>query len=60
MKKDQKLSDIVDGVRKKCGEDFILGVRLSPEGFGLKLGEIKEICESLIATSKVDFLDISL
>jgi len=59
-KRSKIIFDIVDGVRKKCGEDFILGVRLSPEGFGLKLGEIKEICESLIATSKVDFLDISL
>ena len=52
--------EIVDGVRKECGKDFILGVRLSPEGFGLKLAEIKEVCESLIATKKIDFLDISL
>ena len=52
--------EIVDGIRDVCGKDFVLGVRLSPEGFGLKLGEIKEICESLIATNKVDFLDMSL
>ena len=52
--------EIVDGVRNECGKDFILGVRLSPEGFGLKLAEIKEVCESLIATKKIDFLDISL
>ena len=52
--------EIVDGVRNECGKDFILGIRLSPEGFGLKLAEIKEVCESLIATKKIDFLDISL
>ena len=52
--------EIVDGVINECGKDFILGVRLSPEGFGLKLAEIKEVCESLIATKKIDFLDISL
>ena len=50
----------VEGVRNECGKDFILGVRLSPEGFGLKLAEIKEVCESLIATKKIDFIDISL
>ena len=54
------LFEIVDGIRDVCGSDFILGVRLSPEGFGLKLAEIKEICESLISTKKIDFLDISL
>ena len=52
--------EIVDGVRNECGKDFILGVRLSPEGFGLKLAEIKEVCESLITTKKIDFIDISL
>jgi len=54
------LFEIVDGIRNKCGEYFLLGVRLSPEGFGLKLLEIKQICERLIDESKVDFLDISL
>jgi 2,4-dienoyl-CoA reductase-like NADH-dependent reductase (Old Yellow Enzyme family) len=52
--------EIVEGIRNKCGEDFILGVRLSPEGFGLKLGEIKEVCEELITLNNIDFLDMSL
>ena len=52
--------EIVNGVRAECGKNFILGVRLSPEGFGLKLSEIKEVCQILISTRKVDFLDISL
>ena len=52
--------EIVEGIRNNCGKDFILGVRLSPEGFGLKLGEIKEVCEELIALNNIDFLDMSL
>ena len=52
--------EIVEGIRKDCGKDFVLGVRLSPEGFGLKLGEIKEVCEELIALNNIDFLDMSL
>jgi 2,4-dienoyl-CoA reductase-like NADH-dependent reductase (Old Yellow Enzyme family) len=50
----------VEGIRNNCGKDFVLGVRLSPEGFGLKLGEIKEVCEELIALNNIDFLDMSL
>ena len=45
--------EIVEGIRKDCGKDFVLGVRLSPERFGLKLGEIKEVCEELIALSLI-------
>lgn len=54
------LFEIVDGIRTQCGSDFLLGVRLSPERFGMKLAEVKQICEQLIATQQIDFLDISL
>jgi 2,4-dienoyl-CoA reductase-like NADH-dependent reductase (Old Yellow Enzyme family) len=54
------LFEIVDGVRAVCGADFLLGVRLSPERFGMELLEIKEICQRLINEGKIDFLDISL
>lgn len=54
------LLEIVDGVRKSCGADFLLGVRLSPERFGMDLLEIKTICKQLIEEDKIDFLDISL
>ena len=52
--------EIVEGIRNNCGKDFVLGVRLSPEGFGLKLGEIKEVCQELITLNNIDFLDMSL
>ena len=52
--------EIIDGIRDKCGSEFLLGVRLSAERFGIKLGESKEVCKKLIDTNKIDFLDMSL
>ncbi|MFK7756958.1 MAG: NADH:flavin oxidoreductase [Flavobacteriales bacterium] len=54
------LFEIVNGIRNACGSDFLLGVRLSPERFGMKLQEVKDICVSLISEGTIDFLDISL
>ncbi|MBO6606254.1 NADH:flavin oxidoreductase [Psychroserpens sp.] len=54
------LFEIVDGIREICGTDFLLGVRLSPERFGMQLAEIKTVCEQLINEHDMDFLDISL
>jgi 2,4-dienoyl-CoA reductase-like NADH-dependent reductase (Old Yellow Enzyme family) len=52
--------EIVDGIRKKCGNEFLIGVRLSPERFGMNLEEVKTVCQKLIDTGNIDFLDISL
>lgn len=52
--------EIIDGVRAACGDDFLLGIRLSPERFGMQLAEIKELCMLLVEGGKIDFLDISL
>lgn len=52
--------EIVTGIRTVCGADFLLGVRLSPERFGVKLTEIKALCSILIDRGEIDFLDISL
>ncbi|MEC7735491.1 MAG: NADH:flavin oxidoreductase, partial [Pseudomonadota bacterium] len=52
--------EVVDGIRESCGDNFLLGVRLSPERFGIKLNESKEVCQKLIDKYKIDFLDISL
>ncbi|MBL7473040.1 NADH:flavin oxidoreductase [Robertkochia sp. 1368] len=54
------LFEIIDGIREACGSDFLLGVRLSPERFGMELAEVKELCGILVAKGQVDFLDISL
>ncbi len=52
--------EIIDGIRTQCGKEFLLGLRLSPERFGMELSEIKEICKRLIDENQIDFLDISL
>jgi 2,4-dienoyl-CoA reductase-like NADH-dependent reductase (Old Yellow Enzyme family) len=54
------LFEIVNAIREKCGQGFLLGVRLSPEKFGMKLSEIKTISQQLINANQIDFLDLSL
>ena len=52
--------EIIDGIRAATGPDFSLGLRLSPERFGLKLGEIVEVARGILADGKIDYLDMSL
>jgi 2,4-dienoyl-CoA reductase-like NADH-dependent reductase (Old Yellow Enzyme family) len=54
------LFEIVEGVRKSRGKDFIVGVRLSPERFGIKLAEAREVAQRLMREGQIDFLDMSL
>jgi len=54
------LFEIVKEIREKCGKKFLLGVRLSPERFGMDIQEIKTISQQLIDSQLIDFLDISL
>ncbi len=54
------LFEIVNEIRAVCGKNFLLGVRLSPEKFGMDIQEIKLVCQRLIDENKIDFLDISL
>ena len=54
------LNEIIDGVRSECSSEFMLGVRLSSERFGIKLGESKQLAEELMVSDKLDFLDMSL
>lgn len=51
---------IIDGIRAACGSNFHLGVRLSPERFGMKTSEIVEVYRRLISENKVDMIDMSL
>ena len=60
LNRSRLLFEIVEGIREKCGKDFLLGVRLSPERYGMDIEEIKSICQRLINTGNIDFLDISL
>ncbi|MDP1737614.1 MAG: NADH:flavin oxidoreductase [Caulobacter sp.] len=52
--------DILKGVRERCGPDFQLGLRLSPERFGLDTGEIRDLAQRLMTEGLIDYLDMSL
>ncbi len=52
--------DLIDGVRRRCRADFVLGLRLSAERFDIRLGEMRELAQQLFSDRKIDFLDMSL
>ncbi len=54
------LQQIISGIRSRCGADFQLGLRLSPERFGMQLGEIIELTQELMREDQLDYLDMSL
>jgi 2,4-dienoyl-CoA reductase-like NADH-dependent reductase (Old Yellow Enzyme family) len=54
------LFEIIEGIRSRCRKNFLLGVRLSPERFGMKLGEVTQMALRLMVEDRIDFLDMSL
>lgn len=54
------LFEIVDGVRAATGRDFQLGLRISPERFGIVLDEAVAMTRQLLAGGQLDYLDLSL
>ena len=52
--------EIIDGIRATCRSDFQIGLRLSPERFGLKLAEIRDLAAEALRQEKIDYLDMSL
>jgi 2,4-dienoyl-CoA reductase-like NADH-dependent reductase (Old Yellow Enzyme family) len=52
--------EIIAGIRQRCRPDFQVGVRLSPERFGLDTADVIDGFERLVATEAVDFIDLSL
>ncbi|PZQ65897.1 MAG: NADH:flavin oxidoreductase [Phenylobacterium zucineum] len=52
--------EIIDGVRRRCRPDFQVGLRLSPERFGLKLAEIRDTAQAILTDGRIDYLDMSL
>lgn len=54
------LFEIIDGIRDRAGPGFQLGVRLSPERFGVTLGEARNLAQQIMRSDKVDYLDMSL
>ena len=54
------LFEILAAIRSRCRPDLTVGVRLSPERFGLRLPEMVEVAQRLIQAGMIDFLDLSL
>jgi 2,4-dienoyl-CoA reductase-like NADH-dependent reductase (Old Yellow Enzyme family) len=54
------LFELVDGVRAATKPGFSLGVRLSPERWGIQTLEIRDVAQRLMNTKKVDYIDMSL
>ncbi|MGB1069439.1 MAG: NADH:flavin oxidoreductase [Henriciella sp.] len=54
------LFDLIAAIREQCGENFSLGVRLSPERFGMQIGEIIDLAGQLLVDDRIDYLDMSL
>ncbi len=52
--------EIIRGVRAATGPDFQLGLRLSPERFGLVFAEVRALAADLMAGGDLDYLDMSL
>jgi 2,4-dienoyl-CoA reductase-like NADH-dependent reductase (Old Yellow Enzyme family) len=54
------LDELLDGIRAHCRPDFVVGLRLSPERFGLDFAEMRALAARLLCDERLDFLDLSL
>jgi 2,4-dienoyl-CoA reductase-like NADH-dependent reductase (Old Yellow Enzyme family) len=52
--------DIIEGVRERTRPDFQLGLRLSPERFGLRFAEQVALAGRVLGSGDLDYLDMSL
>lgn len=52
--------EIIDGIRGATRPSFQIGLRLSPERFGLVLEEIRDVAAEVLRRGQIDFLDMSL
>jgi 2,4-dienoyl-CoA reductase-like NADH-dependent reductase (Old Yellow Enzyme family) len=52
--------EILEGIRSRCAPTLIVGIRLSPERFGMQIAEIRDLALQLMGSGLVDFIDMSL
>lgn len=52
--------EIIDGIRSATGPNFQVGLRLSPERYGVVLDESRALAAEVLADGKLDYLDLSL
>jgi 2,4-dienoyl-CoA reductase-like NADH-dependent reductase (Old Yellow Enzyme family) len=58
--RERALWAIIAGIRAATRPDFQLGVRLSPERFGIVLADSVALTADLLASGQVDYVDLSL
>ena len=54
------LFELVEGIRAATGPKFQLGLRLSPERFGITMPESLTLARQVLADARLDYLDMSL
>lgn len=54
------LFETIAAVRERTRPGFQLGLRLSPERFGMRLAEARELVRRLLDDGRLDYLDLSL
>ncbi len=52
--------EVLEAIRAATGPDFQVGIRLTPEGYGIPLVEGREHAREVLASGLVDHLDMSL
>lgn len=52
--------EVIDGIRGATRPDFQLGLRLSPERFGIRMAEALELAREVMTGGQLDYLDMSL
>jgi 2,4-dienoyl-CoA reductase-like NADH-dependent reductase (Old Yellow Enzyme family) len=52
--------EIVTRIRARCRPEFLLGLRLSPERFDLRIEEMIEVAQRFLSEGALDQLDMSL
>ena len=51
---------VIYGLAGPCSDEFIIGLHLSPERFGIRLDEVIPLTQQFIDRGHLDFLDMSL
>ena len=54
------LIDIIDQIKEKTSSSFLIGVRISPERFGLDTNEMITLYKILCKNKNIHFIDVSL
>ena len=54
------IKSVLGGLRERTGPDFQIGIRLSPERHGMILKEARQLCQEIMVSGDVDYVDMSL